>query len=167
MMATAQTNGTVAADPAEIRRALDLLAVPGGVVEIRGIKIPGYGKPFPAAGYFTDPDKAAQAAATLDKRKAVGVYVVLNEINPALLARSPNQMTDHLETTTSDNDIIRRRWLPIDFDPTRPSGISSTDAEHDAAETLARECADWLREDAGWPDPPSAASVVVGGFFVS
>jgi hypothetical protein len=147
-----------AADPAEIRRALDLLAVPGGVVELRAIKIPGHGKPHNAAGYFTDLDTAAQAAATLDRRKAAGVYVVLNEINPALLARSPNQTTDHLEPTTSDGDIIRRRWFPLDFDPKRPAGISSTNAEHDAAEAVARECADWLREDVGWPDPVLADS---------
>ncbi len=149
-----------AADVAEVRRGLDLLNVPGGVVEIRALKIPqqGRGKPFTAAGYFTDLDKAAQAAVALDARKAAGVYLVLNETNPALLARSPNQATDHLEPTTSDIDIIRRRWLPLDFDPKRPSGISSTNAEHDAAQAAARECADWLREDAGWPEPILADS---------
>ncbi len=48
-----------AADIAEIRRALDLLTVPGGVVEIRGLHVPtGHGKPCTAAGYFTDLDKA-------------------------------------------------------------------------------------------------------------
>ena len=149
-----------AADVAEVRRGLDLLNVPGGVVEIRALKIPqqGRGKPFTAAGYFTNLDKAAQAAVALDARKAAGVYLVLNETNPALLARSPNQATDHLEPTTSDIDIIRRRWLPLDFDPKRPSGISSTNAEHDAAQAAARECADWLREDAGWPEPILADS---------
>jgi hypothetical protein len=140
------------ADVAEIRRALDLLTVPGGVFEIRALKLPGRGKPLTAAGYFLDLDKAAQAAAVLDRRKAGGVYLVLNEITPALLARSPEQTTDHLDQTTSDGDIIRRRWLPLDFDPSRPAGISSTDAEHNAAQQAAERCRDWLRHEWGWPD---------------
>jgi hypothetical protein len=71
------------------------LAVPGGVVEIRGLHVPTRrGKSSTVAGYFSDLDRAAQAAATLDSRKAAGVYLVLNEVNPALLARSPNMLTD-------------------------------------------------------------------------
>ena len=77
------------ADVAEIRQALDLLTVPGGVVEIRALKIPGRGKPYGAAGYFLDLDKATEAAAALDARKAAGVYLVLNEVNPALLGKVP------------------------------------------------------------------------------
>ena len=61
------------------------------------------------AGYFTDPSKAAEMAAALDGRKPAGVYLVLNEINPALLARSPNKLTDILNrppatVTLSDAD---------------------------------------------------------------
>ena len=117
----------------------------------------GRGKPCTAAGYFTDLDKAVQAAAALDKRKAAGVYLVLNEINPALLARSPNQTTDYPDPTTSDGDITRRRWLPLDFDPTRPAGISSTEDEHCTAEDVARQCAAWLYS-LGWPAPILADS---------
>ena len=146
-----------AANVAEIRRALDLLTVPGGVVEIRGVDVPG-GKPHIVAGYFDDLARAAQAAAALDNRKPAGIYVVLNEINPRLLARSPNLLTDHLKQTTGDGHIFRRRWLPLDFDPIRPAGLSSTDAEHDAAREAAERCRNYLREDAGWPEPILADS---------
>jgi hypothetical protein len=155
MSTTASTTAPAeqAADVAKIRRAIDLLTVPGGVVEIRGLDVPArYGKPLTVAGYFTDLNKAAEAAATLDKRKAVGVYLVLNEINPALLARSPNVLTDGLKITTSDNDIIRRRWLPLDFDAVRPAGISSNEDEHAAAEDVGRQCAAWLSSQ-GWLEP--------------
>jgi hypothetical protein len=148
---------TTQADVAEIRRALDLLTAPGGVVEIRALKIPGRGKPHMAAGYFTDLDKAAEAATTQDTRQAAGVYLVLNEVTPALFARSPNQITDHLDPTTSDGDIARRRWLPLDFDPTRPTGVSSSEDEHCAAEDAARTCAAWLSSQ-GWPAPILADS---------
>ena len=129
---------------AKIRQALDLLTVPGGVVEIRALKVPGRGKPYTIAGYFRELNKAAEAAVKLDDRKAAGIYMVLNEIDPALYARSPDQVTEYLDETTSDANIIRRRWFPLDFDPIRASGVSSTNKEHDEALRVARECRDWL-----------------------
>jgi hypothetical protein len=45
---------------------------------------------------------------------------------------------------------VRRRWILIDCDPVRPSGISSTDAEHGAALARARTIRDALVAD-GWP----------------
>jgi hypothetical protein len=155
-METRMTTGPQV-DLAEIRRALDLLTVPGGVVEVRGLKVPGRGKPYTVAGYFLDRDKAAQAAAALDARKPAGVYLVLNPANPALLARSPNQLTDGLEPLTSDSEIERRGWLPIDVDPQRPSGLSASEDEHCAAEDTARGVAAWLSSQ-GWPAPIMADS---------
>ena len=159
MTTAARTTAKVTADPAEIRRVLDLLAVPGGVVEIRAPDVPSdRGKPHTVAGYFLDREKATQAALQLDNRKAEAVYLVLNELNPELLARSPDQLTEYLDPTTSDPNIIRRRWLYFDFDPDRPAKISSSNKQHAAARAVAERCRDWLREDAGWPDPIFANS---------
>ncbi|WP_175020539.1 hypothetical protein [Methanogenium cariaci] len=80
------------------------------------------------SGYFTDHDLMAERAAAMDAfRDITGVYVTLNEVNPALLSRRANRVKQRLsrsDATTADADIIRRRWLPpIDFDPpVRPSG---------------------------------------------
>jgi hypothetical protein len=63
----------------------------------------------------------------------------------------------YAKQTTSDSDVVRRRWLPIDFDPVRPSGISSTDVEHDAALECAKSCRDFL-SGCGWPEPIFADS---------
>lgn len=144
-------------DSEMIHRAIAMLAPPGGVFEIRALNVPGYGKPSTWAGYFNDRSKAAHCVYALDRKKPGGIYLVLNEINPALLARSPNIMTENPKATTSDADIVRRRWLPIDFDPKRPSGISSNEDEHCAAEDIARECAAWLSSQ-GWPQPILADS---------
>ena len=77
---------------------MDLLAEPGAVIEIRAPGVPGRGKPHTVAGYFLDRDKATKAAMQLDRQKAEAVYLVLNELNPELLPRSPDQLTEYLET---------------------------------------------------------------------
>src|SRR5262249_38682346 len=94
-------------------------------------------------GYFDDIDKFASAADQWSGN-APGIYFMLNAVNPDLLARAHNRWEPYARETTSDSDIIRRDWLPLDFDPKRPAGISSTDAEHTAALTRARECFNWL-----------------------
>ena len=68
-----------------------------------------------------------------------------------LLARSCNAFGAYAKHTTSDTDIVVRRWLPIDLDPVRPAGISSTDQEHNEALARASQVRDYLAE-CGWPE---------------
>jgi hypothetical protein len=119
---------------AEIKRALALFFAPGDVVEIRALKTPKKTQ----SGYFTDHDKLAEAAAALSGQSP-GTYVVMNKVRMELLARSANRVTPYAETTTADSDIMRRRWLLVDFDAFRPAGISSSVSEHEAALTRAQE----------------------------
>jgi hypothetical protein len=62
------------------------------------------------------------------------------------------------DATTSDADIIRRRWFPVDIDPVRPSGVSSTDEEHQATLARAVEISEFLGREQGWPAPVMADS---------
>src|SRR5690606_18531656 len=62
------------------------------------------------------------------------------------------------DATTADGDILRRRWFPVDIDPVRPSGVSSTDAEHQASLVKAAEIAAYLGRERGWPAPVLADS---------
>jgi hypothetical protein len=133
-----------------IREALDALFLPGQVIEIRALRVDGK-KNNTASGYFDDFDLATEAAERFEVRCS-GVYVTLNEVNPALLSRRQNRIETYADLTTSDHDIIRRRWLPIDFDAVRPAGVSATDAEHDAALKSARRALEELRGE-GWPEP--------------
>ena len=75
---------TVATAP--IAEALALLHEPDSVFEIR---IPKAGRAGTIAGYFNDVEKAAAAIARYD-HKVPGIYVTLNPVNPALLARAAN-----------------------------------------------------------------------------
>jgi hypothetical protein len=140
-------------DLATIIRTLNLLHEPGSVVELR---ILNTGKSGTVSGYFTDMGKLADAAAQWSGQ-APAVYVTLNPCNPDLLARAANHIITRAKHTTADVDILHRRWFPLDFDPARPAGISSTEAEHAAALERMAECRAWLQGQ-GWPVPIAADS---------
>ncbi len=118
-----------------------------GVHELRAL---GTGRGT-VSGYFDNPTVFARAASQVDGL-ATGVYVTLNACKPELLARATNVAKPFAKLTTADADITCRRWLPIDFDPVRPAGISSTAAERLAALGRAKECRAWLAAQ-GWPEP--------------
>ena len=129
--------------------ALKTLFSPGQVVELRTL---GDRTHF---GYYTDYEKLAKDAALLDPIPELkGIYITLNEVNPALLARCVNRVkkAGNKEPQTGDSDIIRRRWFPIDIDAKRPAGISSSDEEHKVALHRAEQIAGFLF-DLGWPEP--------------
>ncbi len=110
------------------------------------------------SGYFDDLEAAASAAAELD-RPGWQVYLNLNEVDRAVLARAVNRVRDmgRNDPSTSDRDVVRRRWLLVDLDPVRPSGVSATDAEKEAAHGRAEEIMAHLRSQ-GWPGPVVADS---------
>jgi hypothetical protein len=120
-------------DRNEIASAISLLFKPVDVVEVRILKT----RAGTISGYFDDHEKLAETVQAADLRyRAGGVYWTINRVNPTLLARACNRLKEHAENTTADNHILRRHWLPVDLDPIRPAGISSSEEEHDAA--LAR-----------------------------
>jgi hypothetical protein len=124
-----------------------------GVTEMRILHTPRSGT---VSGYFDDAVAFVNAAQHWSGA-APGVYATLNPTIPALLARAHNRLRDRARETTADTDIVERRWLPLDFDSIRPSGISSTDAEHRCAFARALVCRDWLGAR-GWPAPIEADS---------
>jgi hypothetical protein len=138
-------------DRTVIRDAVAGLAAPGTIVEVRALT-----DRYTHSGYFADHDALAKSVEVLDTDSSVlGLYVTLNEINPALLSRRANRIKMRLgkkDATTGDADIIRRRWLPVDIDPVRPSGVSSTDEEHALAIAKAEEIASYLSA-LGYPEP--------------
>lgn len=154
MVASARTTDishfgdTPKADRGEIERAISLLFEPGEIVEVR-IPKTRFGV---VAGYFEDHSAMADAIYQADaKYRAGGIYYVLNKIDPALLGRAYNRLKEHTEHTTADNNILARRWLPVDLDSVRPAGISSSDEEHAAAIERARTIARDMAAEWGWP----------------
>jgi hypothetical protein len=142
------TNMTELYDLEEIKRADTILFESADIVEARALNTPKKTQ----IGFYNDRDKMARDIAALSGH-ASGVYNILNQINPALLARSANQLKLYADSGdgASDKDIIRRRFLPIDADPIRPSGISSTDSEHDAALDKAFHISGYLHDTLSFP----------------
>jgi hypothetical protein len=136
----------------EMQQALHILNF-DGLVEIR---IPQSGRTKVVRGYFDDFDAAVHAVEQYDGR-VPGIYVNLNPIRRELLARAANRLEPYANTSVTDDDIVRRTWLPIDVDPIRASGISSSDAEHQAALDKAHVIKAWLTGQ-GWPEPIMADS---------
>lgn len=135
---------------------------PGEVTEIRAFGLSKSNKAWEGwaggsgvvFGYFDNAQDFAKAAAALDRAKAEGIYFTLNPANPDLLARSANRLkaAGAKTSTTTDKDILCVRWLPIDLDPVRPSGISSTDQELEYAQIIkVRICQFIKHEFDGYP----------------
>lgn len=140
---------TIATPPTDLARFIEVLWRPGDVREVR---IPG-GRSVDS-GYFDDPAALIAAVQPLDGRD--NAYITVNPVDPALLARSANRIRS-ARSTTSDAQVVERRWLPIDIDPTRPSGISASEEEREAALEVTRQVWAYLN-GLGWPEPMVALS---------
>ncbi len=142
------SGGIPRADLVEIESGVSLLFTSGDVVEVRIPKT----RVGVVAGYFDDHRALIKSICAADaKYQAAGIYYVLNRINPALLGRAYNRLKERSEYTTADSNILLRQWLPIDLDPVRPAGISSSDEEHDAAIKRARIIAEDMVKEWGRP----------------
>jgi hypothetical protein len=123
----------------EINRALSLLFIPGDIVELRAFDKKG----FPHPGYYDDFTKLAEDAARLsDRPDMASICITPNVIKTALLARAKNHLypdNSKAKKTTSDEDVLKRRWFLIDVDAYCQgiAGIASTDEEHQATIEMA------------------------------
>ena len=124
-------------DANEIIRALKLWFQPGDVFEVRVLDAisADWMRPHTESGYF-DYEHITEVANAIGKLRSYrGAYVTVNPVKPELLARAWNRIRPILkEPTTADSEVLARRWLLIDCDPKRASGVSSTKAEHESGQ---------------------------------
>jgi len=122
----------------------------GGVTEVRVLPKSRYtmiGKQRKflgevVSGYYDDYKKLADHVAYLDGKG--GIYFTLNPCERDLLARAANRLQVAADVTTSDDEVSSDIWFPIDIDPIRPAGISSTSDELQAALNKLDEIAEFL-----------------------
>jgi hypothetical protein len=142
----------------QVIETLKFLHPDGAVFEVcaLGLKAPtsklwsgrAYGKKPLAAGWFKDPAVAAKLAVQIE---AEGVYTTLNPCHDAMLARADHRLKANVDRT-ADQHISSIKNLLVDVDATRPAGVSSTDAEHEAALEMVQVIKTDLA-NAGWPEP--------------
>jgi len=135
---------------------------PGEVVEMRILNAVGnfagqriHRKTL--SGYFDNHADFCTAIKAIEKLEYSGAYFTLQVIDPRLIGRSFNRLKLS-DLTTSDNNILAYRWLPLDFDPVRPSGISSSDAELQASLELRERVVPIVEERYDLPSPVLAMS---------
>jgi hypothetical protein len=92
---------------------------------------------------FSEVEAAARHITRVDQLPTTeAIYFALNPLKPGL-------KSDHNFT---NDDVLRRRYFLIDFDPRRSSGkTSATDAEKEAARQSALRVREFLIEQ-GWPE---------------
>lgn len=142
-------------DYEETRRAIDLLQAPGEVFEVRVIGTAS--RKDILSGYFQSTDILFQKFDTIELPRR-NIYITLGEVREECFSRSQsNRFEKNPAVTTNDNDIIAYRWLFIDLDPVRPTGISSSDEQLKNAEQLRDLVYEYL-QGLGFPEPVKAMS---------
>lgn len=123
-------------DSEEIRRAINLLKPDNELFEVRIISNEGMVK----SAYFKGADRLIEELSKQDL-KGSNVYFTLQRLHEGCEARIqwehfiiPGKLP-----TTSDRNIVGYSYIPIDIDPVRPAGISSTIEELKAAESVRAE----------------------------
>ena len=143
------------ADKKTIRQTIKALLKPGDVAELRafGVRSKDQWRPHVESGYFDNFHRMADIAYELSQEHAKGVYLTLNPVEQQLLSRARNIVrVPKKGEATADSNILSRRWLPIDIDPTRTSNTSATEDERTSAWEVMRAVASHLKL-AGWPTP--------------
>ena len=139
----------------EVVNALKTFFQPNDVFEIRVLDAitKAYKRPHIESGYFDFEHVESVPNELSHIQYAKGIYVTVNPLKNDLLARAVNRVrAAGKEPTSSDSDVIARRWLLIDCDAKRVSGVSSTDEEHNYALQKAQEIKVGFNS-IGWPNP--------------
>ncbi|MGZ4864521.1 MAG: hypothetical protein ACXV5H_04770 [Halobacteriota archaeon] len=129
----------------EITKTLTTLFEEGDVVELRILS-----NGLVGSGYYTNQQALINEVIRLEARKNANYqyYVTLNElVSDVQYRRSGLKWGKEANPTTSDEDVLCRHWLLLDFDPARSSGISATDKEKACAYEAMGKVRDWLL---GW-----------------
>ena len=125
----------------EIRKTFEILKTENQLVEIRIIDDKNGKKTY--SGYYKDIDKLIQ---DIKPHNDKNIYFVLNSINEACYSREQRETLIPTTVTTSDGDIVNRDWILLDFDPRRPSKVSSSDSEKAQSAKLVKKVYKFLKD---------------------
>ena len=108
---------------------------------------------FTYSAYYKNVEKLIADLPPYEELPDEQIYFTLNTINDGCYGRQQcEQMVKAPKATTGDPDIIRRKWVLIDFDPVRTVGVNATDAEFEMARLKAQQVYFFLKEQ-GFAEP--------------
>lgn len=142
----------------EILAGLRLLIEPGQKFEIRipHLRRPDWDGPRTYYRHYRNEGEGLRNAARWAAEQSPFAPAVYFTLNP--LKHRRKRRKNRPAGSAVDDDIRRRRWLLIDFDPRRETNTSATDAEKEQARLLLQEIREDLALWRGWPDPVVADS---------
>lgn len=107
------------------------------------------------SGYFDPPafSTAAKMLETLLRNSNYNCYMTMNSLHPGLLSRYYRRFEKYPADTTTDSEVLRYRWIMIDFDPVRPSGINATAEEQQSAISLAAVVKEYCLKELDMEEP--------------
>lgn len=130
-----------------IRRWWDIFVKDNGFTEVRIL-----GR-FQYSGYFDNVDSLISAIKPYADMDDEQLYFVLNKIDDACFGRQQSgKIVKSPKITTNDNDITRRCFVFVDFDPVRKSGTNASNEEFELAHKKAQDVFRFLREK-GFSEP--------------
>ena len=138
----------------EAERFLKTLHAEGNAFEIRvlGVQMYGWKEKANWSGFFKDAKVATNALDELWKECDGGhAYFTVNTVNNRLYDKS-HDIFQLSKPATKNEDITRRNWIYIDFDPARLTDTSATSEEKAKAWAVCMAAKTWLSSQ-GWPDP--------------
>ncbi len=130
----------------------------GGVTEV----CVGIGGHRLQVGYFDSIENAVQNIETYNGKESI--YISLNPVVQACLARANNRLMP-TNYRTRDHDALRDSWFFIDIDPVRPTGISSTQDELEAALETSEAVYTFL-VNAGIPQESTLTAISGNGAYI-
>ena len=130
-----------------IRLWYDVFKNNNELVEIR-ILDPNSKKSY--SGYFTDIETILREIRPYEN---CNIYFTLNVINDACYSREQHdRISTRPKSTTSDNEILARKWCLIDIDCEKPADTNSSDEEKELAKEVVNNVYKFLRDE-GFEQP--------------
>ena len=130
-----------------IRLWYDVFKNNNELVEIR-ILDPNSKKSY--SGYFTDVETILREIRPYEN---CNIYFTLNVINDACYSREQHdRISTRPKSTTSDNEILARKWCLIDIDCEKPADTNSSDEEKELAKEVVNNVYKFLRDE-GFEQP--------------
>jgi hypothetical protein len=143
-------NNSLLSNPEKIISAINQVIPDYDRVELRAVyPVTIDGKKRTDSGVFDRAHLTELATEAIRLNSSAAVYINLNPIKPEFVGPATNSIKAFAKGLFSNDDAAKRSLLLIDCDPIRPTNTSSSDAQLEAANKVAKSCAIYL-ESKGW-----------------